>query len=208
LMTGLCCWAGLAGATDRLLAFDVYLDDDPVGMHQVRITDQGDRKCVQVDSRIDVDFLAFNLYRYRHQATEIWHRDCLYAIDSHTDDNGDEQRVSGSANGRTLTVETPQGTTSFDGCLRSFAYWSPALLASERLLNPQTGNQQATELIETAEGPLSFADRRIGSVHYRLQVADTADLDLWYDAAGDWQALQTRVSGNRILTYVRRETAQ
>ena len=69
-----CCWAGVVTASESQLAFDVYLDDKPVGVHRVILDTSAGEKRVQVEAQFDVKFLAITAYKYRHRADEVWRK--------------------------------------------------------------------------------------------------------------------------------------
>jgi hypothetical protein len=103
-----------------------------------------------------------------------------------------------------LQVNTAEESTSLGGCVRTFAYWDAGLLRSQRLLNTQTGEYEQASLKRVDNKPLSFNGREYGTSRYRLSVDGKADIELWYAPDDSWQALQTTVSGDKVLRYVRK----
>jgi hypothetical protein len=205
LILALCVYSSLASANTRQLAFDIYLDDRPVGEHRVSISELENATRVEVEAEIDVSVLSFPLYSYRHRAAEVWRGGCIAQLETRTDDDGEELRVEARRDRDALLVEAPVGRETLEGCVRTFAYWDPDLLASDRLLNTQTGAYESTRLEEVGAKPLTFNGRELGARHYRLKVADETTIDLWYSPDDEWTALETRVSGNRTLRYIRKE---
>lgn len=200
-----CCWAGIANASDIRLDFDVYLDDQRVGFHRVIVNQAADKKRVQVEAKFDIKFLAFTAYKYRHRADETWSDDCIVQLDTRTNDNGKELTVEAQSAPRGLRVLTPDESEYIDGCVRTFAYWDPGLLQSQRLLNTQTGEYELASLNKVDNTPLVFKGQEYGATRYKLRVEDKADIELWYTPDNRWEALQTEVSGGKILRYVRKE---
>lgn len=200
-----CCWAGMAHASDMQLAFDVYLDDKQVGVHRVVVDASGKEKRVQVEARFDVKFLAITAYKYRHRADELWRDGCIVELETSTNDNGKKLTVDAQPALQGLEVSTRDDRATLVGCVRTFAYWDPGLLRSQRLLNTQTGEYELTSLQQVDSKPLSFKGRDYGTRRYRLSVRDKADIELWYAPDNSWQALQTTLSGGKILRYVRKE---
>ena len=75
--------------------------------------------------------LFINLYRYRHQSTEVWQDNCLRSIDSVTDANGkpflvEGNLVAGQAKDNYFQVNTAGTETELPPCVMTFAYWNPA----------------------------------------------------------------------------------
>ena len=200
-----CCWAGITHASDIRLDFDVYLDDQRVGFHRVIVNKAVDKKRVQVEANFDIKFLAFTAYKYRHRADETWSNNCIVQLDTLTNDNGKTLTVEAQSAPTGLRVTTPDESEFIDGCVRTFAYWDPALLQSQRLLNTQTGQYELASLKKVDNSPLVFKGREYGATRYKLRVKDKADIQLWYTPDNRWEALQTEVAGGKILRYVRKE---
>ncbi len=199
-----CCWAGVTHASDTQLDFDVYLDDKPVGVHRVIVDNTAGEKRVQVEAQFDIKFLAFTAYKYRHRADETWRNGCIAELETRTNDNGKMLTVDAQQGPQGLVVKTGEESTSLAGCVRTFAYWDPGLLRSQRLLNTQTGEYEQASLRQLDNKPLSFKGREYGSRRYVLSVDGKADIELWYAPDDSWQALQTTVSGDKVLRYVRK----
>ncbi len=199
-----CCWAGVTHASDTQLDFDVYLDDKPVGVHRVIVDSAAGEKRVQVEAQFDIKFLAFTAYKYRHRADETWRNGCIARLETRTNDNGKMLTVDAQPGPQGLVVKTGEESTSLGGCVRTFAYWDPGLLRSQRLLNTQTGEYEQASLKQLDNKPLSFKGREYGTRRYVLSVDGKADIELWYAPDDTWQALRTTVSGDKVLRYVRK----
>ncbi len=193
-----------AAATESVQQFDVYLDDEAIGQYQVTLHTQGDRRQVEITTQMQVDVLFLTAYQYRHQAREEWHGDCLRRLDTTTDDDGEPLFVRATQQAGGLTVTTPEAETILPGCVRSFAYWDPTLLDSDRLLNGQNGRYESADLTRLTNSGLQFNGQTYGTQHYRLSVEGGITIQLWYGPNNHWQALQTTVDGDRVLRYVLR----
>ena len=199
-----CCWAGASHAMDLQLAFDVYLDDKPVGEHRVFVDNMAGEKRVQVEAQFDIKFLGITAYKYRHTADEVWRDKCIVQLVTRTDDNGKKHSVDAQPVAKGLEIKTTEERATIDGCVRTFAYWDPGLLSSQRLLNTQTGEYELTSLRQVGNEPLSFRGKEYGARRYRLSVSNKADIELWYSPDNSWEALETTVSGGKVLRYVRK----
>lgn len=198
-------WSSLGHAVTTELTFDVFLDDDAIGVHRVSIQELPGERRVQVEAEMKVDFLFFTAFSYRHRAEERWREDCLFELETRTDDNGQRLSVDVEPAGDALQVVTPSERRRLDGCVRTFAYWKPELLASDYLLNTQNGAYEPARLVELAPEPLRFNGRQFGAKRYRLEVGEEIRIDLWYAEDDSWQALQTKVANGRVLNYLRRD---
>jgi hypothetical protein len=181
--------------------FRVMLDDTPIGYHQVEISREANRKVVHTVANFDVRLFFIPVYSYSHQTRELWEDNCLVNIRSTTDDNGDDYFINSMDAESRLSVETQDGITSLDGCVRTFAYWDVELLDRDRLLNTQTGEYQNVSFKDMGLGMLAIDDRQIEARHFRLIVEDMS-IDLWYTKEMHWLALESITESGAVLRYL------
>ena len=185
--------------------FEVFLDDDPIGFHHFELSASGDTRELRGEARFLVKLLGFTVYDYRHQNLELWQDDCLQSIEASTDDNGEDLFVRGSRDGEGMHLQSSNGSRDMPGCIMSFAYWNPAILDQQQLLNAQTGEYLDISVQPLGEQTLQLQGREVPALHYRLSTNEN-DIDLWYSSDRDWLALST-TSGGRQLHYRRIATA-
>jgi hypothetical protein len=183
--------------------FKVYLDDKWIGYHNFRLTRQGNgNHQLDIDAQFDVKFLFINAYRYRHSNTEQWQRQCLKSIHSSTEDNGNRFTVRGAINGDRFYLNNGTGRTALPNCVMSFAYWDPAILKADRLLNAQTGKYVDITVMPLGQQQILVRDQPVLATRYRL-FADKAVIDLWYSTDSyRWLALQSTTDGGRKIRYL------
>lgn len=168
--------------------FRVFLDDREIGYHRFALEERGAERELKSEARFSVNFLFFNAYRYSHDALERWRGDCLEALVSRTDDNGESHAVDWKS------ASTGQG-----GCAMSFAYWNPRILKASRLLNAQTGELERVRVEALGEERIDVAGRALAAQRYRLTGREMR-IDLWY-SGGRWVALEADAEGGRRLRY-------
>ncbi|MFN3239706.1 MAG: DUF6134 family protein [Pseudomonadales bacterium] len=184
--------------------FDVFLDEKKIGYHNFQVRQEGNGIKMQTTAAFDVNVLFVNLYRYRHENTELWQDGCLQEIRASTDANGDDFMVSGTSKPSGFVVENTSTSNNLPGCIKTFAYWDPAFLEADRLLNPQTGEYEKVEINEIGEESLEVQGKTVAAVRYEL-LADAAPISLWYSIDDKrWLALETVASGGRVLRYAPR----
>ncbi|TVQ89368.1 MAG: hypothetical protein EA400_07685 [Chromatiaceae bacterium] len=200
---------GLAAVPARAaneLRFAVYLNERPIGEHQFRITERGDLKQVESTADFRVDFLFLNAYHYRHHSQETFSDGCLQRIRANTNDNGTRYQVSGERRASHFEVERrrqrDQISEQTDGCVMTFAYWNPALLAQERLLNPQTGEFEAVAVQATGTDQVTVGDTSVPANRYALRTSELT-IDLWYHDDLGWVKLASEAAPGRRITYRR-----
>ncbi|SFE10709.1 DUF6134 family protein [Paracidovorax konjaci] len=176
-------------AAERQWNFSVLLDGALIGEHRFRLTalEPGSRS-LESTARFTVRVLGVPLYRYRHEARELWRGDCLARIASDTDDDGTRNTVR-------------QDFAPDAGCLRSFAYWNPAILASQPLLDPQTGKTEAVQVSREEDGVITVRGQPRPATRWRL-MGPKYPIDVWYaTGSGEWVGLDSTVRGGRKLSY-------
>jgi hypothetical protein len=181
--------------------FKVLLDDKPIGYHQVRIDRQDNRKAVHTKAEFDVRFMFIPVYSYVHDTRETWENGCLINITSTTDDNGDDFFINSQPLNQQLALETQDGISSYNGCLRTFAYWDIEMLQSTHLLNTQTGKYQAVTVTDMGSGTVNLENNEVEARRFKLIVEDMT-IDLWYTNDMHWLALESTTASGAVLRYV------
>ena len=185
----------------QTIRFKVMLDDKPIGFHKVRIERRDGDKTVHTEANFDVRVLFVPVYSYDHETREQWSNGCIVDLASRTDDNGDDHFVRVERQGGQVTVQTRRGSARYDDCVRSFAYWDVGLLDSGRLLNTQTGEYQAVEIVQRGSTTYQVDGVELAAQQYHLQ-GDGIAIDLWYTPDRRWLALESKTESGAILRYV------
>jgi len=180
--------------------FKVFLDGKEIGTHKVELSELAGKKQVTIEADFDVRIFFISVYRYRHTNSEVWNGQCLDRIEAATDANGEDFFITSGQAGESLRLVTHNGTHSLDGCVRSFAYWDPSLLRSEKLLNTQTGEYVTADLEEIGYEVVRIGDTTIQVKRYQLVTSDGV-IDLWYTSDNRWVALESKTSNGMILRY-------
>jgi hypothetical protein len=183
--------------------FDVLLDGRRIGEHEFRLAERGELKELTTRARFRVSALFVPLYRYEHENREIWRDGCVARMDARTRQNGDESDVQGVRDGAVFEVRGPDGTERLPGCVKTFAYWDPAILREQRLLNAQTGIYERVDVTSIGTETLEVAGRRVVADRHVLR-AGGYKIDLWYSPDGEWLALESLTPQGRKLRYVAR----
>ena len=197
---------GSAATSSREWHFEVYLDDEPIGYHSFQLSSEAQTQRLHSKARFRVKVLGLTLYTYVHQSRELWQADCLQRVDASTDDNGRDFHVRGQRRGEQLLLENQAGETRIPGCVMTFAYWNPAILEQQRLLNVQTGDYVPVSVDQLGKSTLEVDGRAVAATHYRIATDDN-DIELWYSTDHDWLGLRSTTRGGRQLDYRRVATA-
>lgn len=211
--------------------FEVRLDGKPIGTHRFTVDGPAEAREVTSNAAFDVRLLGINVFRYRHEARERWRGDCLQEIRSRTDDDGKpvevDRRLEPAATATTTAVTAVSASTTAatagtaaageSACIMSYAYWHPALIRQQRLLNPQTGELDEVRIERLPDGTIPAGGRDVEASRWRITSTPPAPsggarsgksaparqvLTLWRDRAdGRWIGLDAQVKGDRLLTY-------
>jgi hypothetical protein len=182
--------------------FEVLLDERPIGEHRFEIDRRGERQRVLSEAEFEVDFLFFTAYRYRHQSNEVFQDGCLRRIMSTTNDNGTRYRVDGAAVADGFRIDRGDDVETAAGCVKTFAYWDPAILEQTRLLNPQTGELEPVAVTRQGNDQVEIDGRVVPATRYAL---DTEELriELWYHDELGWVRLASDTGKGVRLIYRR-----
>jgi hypothetical protein len=190
---------GDAQAASRAWNFKVYLNDQAIGRHSFTADWRGGELRLASIAKFEVRFLFVTVYSYDHRAEESWRAGCLTGLEARTVINGTVEEARLARVGGRWQVSRTTGHEDHDGCLRSFAYWDPAILAESRLLNSQTGELMAVTAAFVGNETRAVRGRPTDTRRHRLTGARLA-IDLWY-AGDEWVALESATDGGRLLRY-------
>ena len=197
------CFAGSqrVWASSGQWQFDVFLNDKKVGTHQLVVAPQAQQTRVAIEAQFDIRFLFINAFSYDHRNEEVWRDGCLVELRSSTVQNGRQSQVSGQVRNEGFVVQSTDGVVALDGCIQSFAYWSPSIRQADALLNPQTGALEPVTFEAAGREDVAYQGRRIAAAMYDLRT-EAQSIRLWYAEANDlWLALEAEVAGGRTLRY-------
>lgn len=193
--------ADASSASVRAWTFDVYLDDSRIGSHEFRLEESKDGVVrLHAEARFDVKFLFINAFRYRHEIEETWAGNCLTEVEARTNSNGKRTEVIGELGDEGFTVVTDDAEAALGECVMTFAYWNPAFLEQQRLLNPQTGEFLDVEVEEIGSQLVSSGGRDVFADGYEI-TARGLEVRVWYSPDAEWLALESATKGGRIIRY-------
>jgi hypothetical protein len=187
--------ANTATPTTEFFNFKVLLNDREIGWHTF-VVEHNDHQ-VTVKSNVSMDFTVLRVkkVKYRHQANEIWQKDCMVEFESSTQRNGKLVAISGKTVNGNFFVQREDGETPLGACVKSFPYWRPKWLESEFLLNVETGKYTPISVKSNIDP--------VTQVIYKTIELPKTQIHLEYDKAGDWQSLEFDLNIVGTLRYER-----
>jgi hypothetical protein len=190
-----------AVAAQQEWRFRVFLDDREIGTHDFVMRERENQLRVRSEANFEVRLLFVKLFEYQHENVETWSGNCLTAIESRTEANGKPFTVKGELRDDRFVLNGSAGTAELPGCNMSFAYWNPAFLGQQRLINVQNGEVLDIEVSEPEIEEIEVRGRIQTARRYRLKAGEMK-IELWYSQDDEWLALETDARGGRRLRYV------
>lgn len=179
----------------KVVSFNVFLDNNPVGTHVFTIQHQDKQILVDSNMQLEGKFWGLLPFKYTHQSTEKWQDDCLISLQSQTLKRGKMINVLAHSDSAGLSIVRDGKTEVVDDCVKSFAYWDNTKLRGDQLLNTESGALVNVEIAQTHQ-------QKDGHTSLLIQSAE-ADINLEYSASGEWLSLKSELEVGGLLHYIR-----
>ena len=128
------------------------------------------------------------VYKYRHRATEKWRGPQFVSVETFTEANGKKQHVLAQAGAGAVTIDGPAGLVKAAANAAPLSHWNTAAFGRP-LFNQQEGKV------------LKVTATKVAANHWAVR--GEAEIDDWYDAAGQWQALKGKLEDGSTMEYRR-----
>jgi hypothetical protein len=182
--------------------FDVYLDDSKMGEHKFVLNEASE---LTSTANFKVKILFFNAYQYEHRAVETWQGDCLSTLSAHTVEDKVSTKVNAKLNAQSLRVDDGKTKQNLPACSMTFAYWNPKIVEQTKLLNPQNAEYLDTTFSKLGNEQIEVKGKKISATHYQLNGSlagkPKLNIELWYNAANEWVALQSTTPEGYKIRY-------
>jgi hypothetical protein len=179
---------GLALAAPARLMFQVFRNGTKVGEHQMSFAGDDNSRTISTQVDMVVKIGPVPVYKYKHSATERWTAGKWASIDATTNGNGKIQKVSARTMPGFVQITGPKGEVRGPADAAPLSHWNQATLAKP-LFNQQEGKM------------LKVTSTRVKTGHW--QVRGEAEIDNFYDASGNWLALQGKLEDGSKMEYRR-----
>ena len=182
----------------RDLRFRALRHGSPIGEHRVTFRPDGDRLTVETRVEIAVKVLFVSVFRFRHEAEEVWQADRLLSVKSTTDDNGTLLQVSGHAVAGGFRIIGQDGPFLASAhLLTSNALWDSRIVRESRLIDVQHGGeigvvtkQLGDEQVDTPQGPVRASRHHMITPYYAGSV--------FHDGDGRWVKGLLELKGEHV----------
>ena len=185
---GLALVPGAALAVPARLAFQVFRNGSKVGEHVVAFTGDDSARTATTNVNMTVKIGPVPVYKYKHQAIEKWIDVKWASCDTTTNGNGKVTTVAARQMGGYVQINGPAGAVRGPANALPFSHWNQGNFGKP-LFNQQEGKM------------LKVTCTQVGAGHW--QVRGEAQIDDFYDAAGNWTGLKGKLEDGSDMEYRR-----
>lgn len=203
----------LAYAENKEWSFDVYLDNNIIGFHSFKLSNDNH---LLSDAKFKVNFLFLTAYDYQHTSQEQWNNDCLTSLDATTKENKTISKVNAYLDSDNFfvhrNVDSNEKNRLLPRCVMTFAYWNPKILTQTKLLNPQNGEYLDVSFKPEGDKKIDVKGEKKTVKIYHLYgnsseyfpAKPKIDILIWYDNNNDWLGLKSITPEGSTISYKRR----
>ncbi len=186
----------------RPVAFEIWRQGHKIGAHSVGFQGDAQDFTVAIDAELLVKIGPVPVFRYHHQASEVWRDGRFSQFESHTTTNGSVVHVTAVRGVDGVSVTTSKGQVLHAPAgARPLTHWNAAVLGGP-VINPQNGQLPRERVTRTPGDTVQLADgRKVSATRYT--VTGDAALTDWYDADGVWTALKAKAPDGSLIDYRR-----
>lgn len=185
-------------SAERDLRFGVFRNGACIGEHSVRFQSDGDRLIVATRVHVAVRALLFTVYRFEHQAQEIWHSGRLLSVESTTNDDGTLLQVSGRAASDGFRVIGEHGPfLASPQLLTSNSLWNSRIVGESRLIDVQRGGEIGLVARRLADEQVTMPQGVVRARRYHMITPYYAG-SVYHDASGRWVKASLELKGESI----------
>ncbi len=168
------------------LNFRALYEGSSVGTHSVSFRGNNDHLIVTSQIDIIVKVMFFTAYRFEHEAVEVWRSDRLISVESTTNDNGEQRRVSGQATDEGFHLDSTDGPFLADSTLLTTnTLWNSQLVEEDKMIDVQNGGETGLVVKPLGREPVVTPQGQIMARRFRIITTDYAG-SLYFDDAGRW----------------------
>jgi len=185
---GLALVPGAALALPGRLAFQVFRNGTKVGEHVVVFSGDDNARTATTNVNMTVKVGPVPVYKYKHQAIEKWVDGKFASVETTTNGNGKVTNVSARQMGTYVQINGPAGAVRGPANALPLSHWNQGNFGKP-LFNQQEGKM------------LKVTCTRVGAGHW--QVRGEAQIDDFYDDAGNWSGLKGKLEDGSDMEYRR-----
>ncbi len=184
----------LADNAPEDIYFEVLRNGSPFGEHVLRFDETEDgRVLVDVGIELSVRFGPLTVFRYEHEATEVWSDGQLLSLDAETFKDGERNRIRVERESETVL----RAMSGLIPDLVPSSHWLGYEQGTTQILNTETGEPMDVSITDLG---FEMLEAEGGSIRARrLRMEGSLTVDLWYDEAGRWVGCAFDARGQSIV---------
>jgi hypothetical protein len=199
-----------AGATVALAGdggeytFTVLKDGSPVGRHCIVFQRAGGRVEIREATEIVVRLAMIPIYRFEHEATEVWQDGRALRIDGTTNDNGEKLDIAVRRNADGYTRMINGRVDEFDDSKQVLAFWNKDVVNYDDFFSVVEDKVIKAWFEFVGQDRITVAAQELEVDHYRM--TGDEERDLWFDRSGRIAKVAFSRLGSEII-YLRDQVA-
>jgi hypothetical protein len=184
--------------------FEAVRNGSAIGTCTVQVGGDAQRLEVRINANIVVRLLGIALFRFTHEAYELWSNGRLVQMTTKTDDDGRAHRVAANIEQPgTIVVQTEQNRFTAPADTVPASLWNRTIVEARQFIDPVDGRVSplAVQAIghRTTETPTGAVD----AMGYRLEGNGGFLKDVWYAADGTLVFIRMWGKDGSEVTYRR-----
>jgi Family of unknown function (DUF6134) len=181
------------------LQYAIMRKGEQIGTHKIEFRRTGKETSVVVATNVEVKVLFVTAYRFQYTATERWVNGRLVALNSETDDNGKQHKLTAALKGPNLEVEADGKAVQVDKNILPGSLWNAELVRQSVMLDTQTGQVMP---ITVVDGGSEDVPVETGSAPaHRYTIKGKFSQDVWYDSRGRLVQSQLVAPDGSLIVY-------
>ncbi|MGV6806063.1 MAG: DUF6134 family protein [Ruegeria sp.] len=169
------------------IQFDVFRKGKDIGdlSYEFSGTPEAYSVKISTDIAVKVPLVRFNAYVFKQNSVEKWSGGKLASIQSATNDDGDDHKISQSGKG-----------------LLPASLWNDDIVKSRKLLNTIDGRVMNVRVTDLGVQAVPVRGGQLSAHHYRI--SGDLERDVWYDNQGNLAHVSFTADDGSTVTYVRK----
>jgi hypothetical protein len=184
------------------MGFAVLRNGSRIGTHRIDFREADGVVTATIAVEIVVRFGPITLFRYGHNAREIWRDGQFESLVSETNDDGKPIRakIARTAEGVVVEVQSKQRVVMAAETI-PLTHWNIQCM-DRPLVNPQDGTPIMSQVVQRGEESVPMPDGKMVTARHYSLVGKVA-IDDWYDGSSVWVALRTKAVDGSMIDYRR-----
>jgi hypothetical protein len=186
--------------TDGRLDFTVYRDGDEVGSSEILFRQSGDQTEVDVVTEIVVTVAFVPVFRFEHEAHEVWKDGHLVSLVSQTNDDGTAHQLEVRESDASLDVVGDGVSSKAEMSIIPASLWNPQIVEQSTILNSLSGEELAVQVAYIGEEEVAVKGNQVPARHYSM--TGQFERELWYDDDGVLVRIEFKGKDGSDIQYV------